>query len=196
MSCPPPPSAADPIAELRLAALPSAVSNARRFARHQLRVWGLDELVPDVAILVSELVTNSTEATGTTTSPTSYTQLYDQRLATVLLRLRITNGDLYIEVWDTSTAPPVRGAADALDEHGRGLQLVAALSEEWNWYPSRIGGKITWCRVRATAPPVDTKQSCEPVADWPGPDMFREILAAPNSNQVLRRDGDSAEAST
>jgi anti-sigma regulatory factor (Ser/Thr protein kinase) len=133
MSCPPPPSATDPIAELRLAALPSAVSNSRRFARHQLRLWGLEELVHDVEILVSELVTNSTEATGVTTTPTSYAQLYDQRLATVLLRLRITNDDLYIEVWDASSVPPVRGAADALDEHGRGLQLVEALSEQWNW---------------------------------------------------------------
>jgi hypothetical protein len=31
--------------------------------------------------------------------------------------------------------------------------------------------------MRTATPPVDTKQSCEPVADWPRPDTIREILA-------------------
>jgi anti-sigma regulatory factor (Ser/Thr protein kinase) len=134
MSCPPPPSAVDPIAELRLAALPSAVSNSRRFARHQLRLWGLDELVHDVEILVSELVTNSTEATGVTTTPTSYAQLYDQRLATVLLRLRITKDDLYIEVWDASGLPPVRAPLIP--------STSTAADSSW-WKPSASSGTGT-----------------------------------------------------
>ena len=36
--------------------------------------------------------------------------------------------------------------AGAEDEHGRGLQIVAALSERWGTR-SVTGGKVMWCRL-------------------------------------------------
>jgi anti-sigma regulatory factor (Ser/Thr protein kinase) len=59
---------AEQIAELRLAALPNAVGSARRFVQHQLSVWRLDDLIEDVALVVSELASNSVKATGPPTS--------------------------------------------------------------------------------------------------------------------------------
>ena len=35
------------------------------------------------------------------------------------------------------------------DETGRGLMLVAAISERWDWSPTPdTGGKTVWCIVR------------------------------------------------
>jgi hypothetical protein len=42
----------------------------------------------------------------------------------------------------------VRGDAGIDDESGRGLAIVAALSEAWNCYRDDIaGGKITWALI-------------------------------------------------
>ncbi len=37
-----------------------------------------------------------------------------------------------ILVWDGNPQPPVRIDAGELNEHGRGLLLVEALSDQWN----------------------------------------------------------------
>ena len=50
-----------------------------------------------------------------------------------------------ILVWDASPQAPVRGSASAEAESGRGLLLVDAISDQWDWYFSReTGGKVVW----------------------------------------------------
>lgn len=139
---------AELIAKLRLAALPNAVGSARRFVRQQLPLWRLDDFVDDVALVVSELTSNSVKATGTETVPKSYPDLYDAFLVTVILRLRLTSTDLYAEVWDASNEPPVLARPTALAESGRGLVLVDEFGDEWGYYPSQLGGKVTWTRFQ------------------------------------------------
>jgi hypothetical protein len=110
----------------------------------------------DVELIVSELVTNSIAATGTFETPASYVALHDRPLNTVVIRLRVSTTGLYAEVWDSATAPPVLVQADGLDEGGRGLALVEALSANWGYYyPSGAPGKITWAQLEiAEAPPA------------------------------------------
>lgn len=182
MFFPPPYDPADQVAELRLAAMPTAVPWARRHTRQQLRKWHLEEFADDLLLAVSEIVTNSVKATGTLEAPTSYTELYDQHLATVLLRLRLTASGLYAEVWDRADESPMPQQASVLDEGGRGLALVAALCDDWGFYSSRHGGKVTWCAIKVPSPPPDV---VAPLGHEPDP--FPSDHRPPTDAETVRR---------
>jgi anti-sigma regulatory factor (Ser/Thr protein kinase) len=187
MAYPPPYCPADRVSGLRLAALPNAVSCARRHTRHLLREWQLAGFADDVELAVSEIITNSIKAVGGLTVPASYTAMYDHPPATVLLRLRLTTSGLYAEVWDPSEALPALSEAAAFDEGGRGLGLVAAVSDDWGFYPSQIGGKVTWCgvKVQAQTPAERATPGHDPDpparTQWPMPDAarVRQVLDEP-----------------
>jgi hypothetical protein len=49
-------------------------------------------------------------------------------------------------VWDGSDRLPVRRGANPDAERGRGLMLVAALSQQWGSY-RQASGKIVWVLV-------------------------------------------------
>jgi anti-sigma regulatory factor (Ser/Thr protein kinase) len=115
----PDPEPTDQIAELRLAALPNAVGTARRLIRHHLSCWRITALAEDAVLIADELITNAIKATGSVSVPASYTELYDQKLATVILRLHCTVKDLFIAVWDAEPAPPIPVQATEVDEGGR-----------------------------------------------------------------------------
>lgn len=131
---------------LELGALPTAVPCARLHARQVLWEWGLAGLAETAELLVSELVTNAVKATAGR-----------DRLLPVRLRLSSDKERLLIEVWDADPRPPVPAslAEDGMpalaDEGGRGLFLVAALSQRWNWYAAREwGGKVVWSELQLT----------------------------------------------
>ncbi|MBF9069399.1 SpoIIE family protein phosphatase [Streptacidiphilus fuscans] len=108
---------------------PRSVGEARELATEQLAAWGLAELVDDVALVVSELVTNAVRHAD----------------GPVLLRL-IRDRALICEVSDdSSTAPHLRRALDT-DEGGRGLFITAQLSERWGVRPARRG-KTIWAEL-------------------------------------------------
>ncbi|MGW3571793.1 SpoIIE family protein phosphatase [Streptomyces sp. NPDC000941] len=105
---------------------PIAAAEARRRVTDQLSMWNLDELSMTTELLVSELVGNVV------------------RHAKGPIRLRLLYGrTLICEVSDGSlTTPRIRRAADT-DEGGRGLQLVAALSQRWGTRFTATG-KCIW----------------------------------------------------
>lgn len=109
---------------------------ARRIGCAKLRNWGLPgELVADVGLLLSELVTNAFRY---------------GRGAQVGVRLHLAgSGLLRIEVDDGSPVVPHVCAAGAEDESGRGLVLVDATVSQYNgdWGVSADGTK-TWCTLR------------------------------------------------
>ena len=127
---------------LQLGALPTAAPCARLHAKHLLWEWGLEEIADTAELLVSELVTNGVKAA----------QAMEQK-PPVWLRLSPNNMQLLIEVWDGNTWPPSpRELEDGLpaleDEGGRGLFLVATLSDRWNWYLTQEPiGKVVWCEL-------------------------------------------------
>ena len=122
---------------LELGALPSAVPCARLHSKQVLWEWGLDNLAETVELLVSELVTNAVKASRETGQPIP-----------VRLQLLSDKARVLIKAWDGNPRAPVPGDSGPASESGRGLLLVAALSEQWNWYASQEdGGKVVWALV-------------------------------------------------
>jgi anti-sigma regulatory factor (Ser/Thr protein kinase) len=124
-----------------LAALPQAVGRARVYVRGVLGEWRLQAMTDTVELLVSELVTNAVQATGLAEG-----QVEAGNAHPIYLCLSTLGDVLLIEVWDPSSALPLKRAAADDDEAGRGLMLVKALSKEWGCRILRSGGKIVWCR--------------------------------------------------
>jgi anti-sigma regulatory factor (Ser/Thr protein kinase) len=127
---------------LELGALPSAVPCARLHARQVLWEWGLDALRDDIELVVSELVTNAVRACASLGSG-----------APVRMWLRGNTTRVLVLVWDACPRPPVRLNAGQNADGGRGLLLVEALSDQWDWHPLEQpdGGKIVWATLSAVA---------------------------------------------
>jgi anti-sigma regulatory factor (Ser/Thr protein kinase) len=123
---------------LDFAPLPTAVPCARLHAVHVLHEWGLRDLAGDAEMIVSELITNAIEASA----------LLPER-PPVSLRLLLTGKSLVIEVWDHSPLGLEPREADADDECGRGLTVVAALSERWGWERTGSHRKVVWAEMGA-----------------------------------------------
>jgi hypothetical protein len=93
---------------------PASVAGTRRKASAQLTVWGLDEAVFTTELVVSELVTNAIRYGGPP------------------VQLRLIHGrSLSCEVSDCSDTAPHLRRARIFDEGGRGLLLVAQLTQRW-----------------------------------------------------------------
>ena len=105
---------------------PTSVARARELAREQLLAWGLDGLVDTAELLVSELVTNALR----------------HGYGDIRLRL-LLDRTLVCEVWDSALMQPRRRRARETDEGGRGLQLVAMLSQSWGSRRTHRG-KTVW----------------------------------------------------
>ena len=114
------------IAAWELPADPALVGEVRASAMRRLSGWGLDETAFAAELILSELITNAI------------------RHGTGPIRVRLLYGrTLICEVSDASnTAPHLRRAAST-DEGGRGLFLVAQLSQSWGtrYLPE---GKVIW----------------------------------------------------
>lgn len=133
-------------------ALPTAPRLARGFVSVVLSGWGLDVLRDVIELLASELTTNVVEAsTGPGGNPK-----YDMEGKLPLLWVRLLSDRLrvMIEVWDNLPAEfgmPAIHHADWDDEHGRGLELIEALSAEWGWeVVPAWRGKRVWAVVRVS----------------------------------------------
>lgn len=116
----------DQVAQWEVPADPAAVSEIRAKVTRQLAEWGLEELTFTTELILSELVTNAI------------------RYGRGPIGVRLLRGrTLICEVSDgTTTSPHLRYAAST-DEGGRGLFLVAQLSDRWGtrYTPT---GKIIW----------------------------------------------------
>lgn len=121
---------------LELAPLDTAASCARLHTVHVLHEWGLRALASDAETLVSELITNAADASV----------VLPER-PPVVLRLLASQGSVLIEVWDQSPADPEPHDADADDECGRGLTVVAALSTRWGWERTGYRRKVVWSEL-------------------------------------------------
>lgn len=127
---------------IELGPLSGAVPCARLHARQMLWEWGLTQLTEDVELLVSELVTNAIAA------PQS-----GDRVSPVRLWLRADRTRVLVLVWDASPQPPTPVEADDEAESGRGLLLVEAISQKWDWYfPQGTGGKVVWALTGSEYP--------------------------------------------
>jgi hypothetical protein len=128
---------------LELAAMLTAPPCARLHAKARLAEWGLASLSDDAELIVSELTTNALMTSG---SSGGYPPV-------IRLWLLSDTSRLVIVVWDGSLRPPALTNAPVAAEHGRGLQIVAAVSSDWGWYGRPdIGGKCVWAVIRNFRP--------------------------------------------
>lgn len=105
---------------LELPGSSSSVAEARRVLISSLEAWGLagnEQLMDDAALIVSELTTNAVRFGS----------------EAVELSLELRDDVLEISVSDNSPMLPVVRHPDADDLSGRGLPILAALSESWGY---------------------------------------------------------------
>lgn len=93
----------------------ASARKARILVDQALSAWGLDELIKDGQLIVSELVANSVEHTGCRLLRVSITRLAEARVR--------------VAVVDKSTRRPVPRTAAVDDEGCRDLAVVAALAD-------------------------------------------------------------------
>ncbi|MCX5063111.1 ATP-binding protein [Streptomyces sp. NBC_00201] len=142
LSFPLAPASADGLGPAHCAVLvvppvPQSAHIARDLIRRTLVDRAAHERVEDVAVTVSELVSNALRygrAPGAEGElhPALWLAYWDHWSCAVCA------------VTDDSDLVPVPVEADELAESGRGLQVVSALSDSWGWNPRADGGKVVW----------------------------------------------------
>jgi hypothetical protein len=132
---------------LELGLLQTAASCARGYTRLVLADWGLPDLADPAEQVVSELVTNAITASCQLIG-SRFGGRWSPGAPPVRLWLAADGQQVLVHVWDGSDRMPEAKDLDPECEHGRGLWLVEALSEDWGAFrPAHASGKVTWAVV-------------------------------------------------
>jgi histidine kinase-like protein len=126
----------------------SLIRAARDFTIGTLQRWGVAERREDVAVVVSELLTNALlhalPAAG-----------HARTGWPVRLGLLQPGRGVMCAVADPSRVEPVLQQPEHLGETGRGLHVIAALSDQWGCTVPTDMGKVMWATFSTRlAPPV------------------------------------------
>ena len=124
------PPATGELIVVKLAADPYVVAAARRHAVEIGRAHLDDARCEDLALAVSELVTNAIRHGG----------------EPVTLNVMAAQDGVRIEVTDGSPELQAPPEPAPLDTGRRGLRLVDAVCRAWGWH-AVDGGKCVWCEV-------------------------------------------------
>lgn len=109
---------------------PRSARIARSFVISKLHEWHRDELADTAELLTSELVTNAVVHAKTA----------------MRLDVRANDDGVVVAVEDSGEGVPAVYDANPRDLGGRGLMLVAELSQDWGVEP-RSGHKRVWFRL-------------------------------------------------
>jgi len=121
---------------------PQSARAARRLTRNTLRDWGLTFLAEDAETIVGEFVANALTHAAAVAGDVPLPR--KQTADNMGLRLFRRTGEVICAVLDPSDCAPVLKAAGSVEESGRGLQMVDALSDVWGWSPVAGRGKAVW----------------------------------------------------
>lgn len=128
---------------MELQAVPARISDVRRIVSARLRHWRLDDLVDPAALGVTELLANV------------HRHARPSKQCTVELCLLLDQ--LTVSVHDEDPRLPRIRTAGSWETCGRGLALIAALSESWGMRPDGRG-KVVWFTLPALpAVPEDVR---------------------------------------
>ncbi|MFK0295740.1 ATP-binding protein [Streptomyces sp. NPDC090442] len=119
---------------VELQALPARIGHVRRIVTAQLRYWQLDALIDPAALGVTELLANV------------HRHARPSKQCTV--ELCVLLDQLTVSVHDLDPRLPRLRTAGSWETSGRGLALIAALSESWGVRP-HDPGKIVWFTLPA-----------------------------------------------
>ena len=112
---------------IALDAEPAAAAEARTEVRAAIFAWDLPVDASVAILLTSELVTNA---------------IRHEAGPVIILDLGCAHGQLRVDVHDTSRFVPTLVDSPADAEAGRGLMLVASLSDDWGYYRTRAGKAV------------------------------------------------------
>jgi anti-sigma regulatory factor (Ser/Thr protein kinase) len=115
-------------------ALPRSASQVRTFVSGAVARLAPAVDLDDAVLAADELAANAIRHART-------------RFFRVDVALRL--GALWVGVTDDDPTPPALASADLAAGGGRGLPLVAALSDRWGIATGRGGGKCVWYEMRA-----------------------------------------------
>ncbi|MGB8651768.1 MAG: ATP-binding protein [Mycobacteriales bacterium] len=137
--------------------LPSA-----RAGRHAVAAlltgWGLPRFaIDDAVLIVSELVTNAV--------------IHAREEASLELEVAYAESWLRVSLADGSAVRPLAREAAREDESGRGMAIVAALSDSWG-VEDHHGGKRIWFQVDLDREPPTAAESATD-ARWDAADRRR-----------------------
>ncbi|WP_089105915.1 ATP-binding protein [Streptomyces hyaluromycini] len=132
---------------VELQALPSRIGQVRRIVSAQLRYWHLDPLIDRAALGVTELLTNVHRHAQPDKNCTVEIELQLDRLT---VSVRDHDPRLPVVEDGTEIAP--------MATCGRGLAMVAAVSESWGVRP-HDDGKVVWFTLPA---PTATPKAARP----------------------------------
>jgi anti-sigma regulatory factor (Ser/Thr protein kinase) len=137
-----------------------SVRTARDFTLATLQRWGTAERSQDIAVVVSELLTNALRhAVPASGEPRP-----------IRFGLLQPGSCVLCAVADPSRAAPVLQTRGSFAETGRGLQIICALSDQWGFAPSDPG-KVVWAMFgrRLTLHNDRTKRGLTYMADYVTP---------------------------
>ncbi len=128
-------------ATLRLSGTAQGCAQARDFTDRTLGRWELDHCRDDALTIVTELAANAVVHALPHTPA-------DEAGSGVWLKLTLRPAHLVCAVTDRSgDLPRYPLTSSPLQEHGRGLQIVEALSEHWGWTRYTPTGKTVWAML-------------------------------------------------
>ncbi|MEU6192521.1 ATP-binding protein [Streptomyces sp. NPDC047061] len=156
---------------VELQALPSRIGQVRRIVSAQLRYWHLDPLIDRAALGVTELLTNVHRHAQPDKNCTVEIELQLDRLT---VSVRDHDPRLPVVEDGTEIAP--------MATCGRGLAMVAAVSESWGVRP-HDDGKVVWFTLPA---PTATPKTARP----------QRRVAEPTSRLIAEPEPASAGAPT
>lgn len=120
---------------------PHVAHDARDFTRSTLGGWGMDPLLDDACVIISELLSNALRyGVGGRAGPVSGQHPF--RLG-LLRRGRA----VLCAVSDPGSDVPVVKEPDYFAESGRGLHVIEILSDDWGWTTPGRDGKTVWAVV-------------------------------------------------
>jgi anti-sigma regulatory factor (Ser/Thr protein kinase) len=125
---------------VELQALPSRIGQVRRIVSAQLRYWHLDALIDRASLGVTELLSNV------------HRHAEPDKMCTVEIELLLDR--LTVSVRDHDPRLPAVCDAEPGSTCGRGLAMIAELSESWGARPDGETGKVVWFTLSARAPVV------------------------------------------
>ncbi|WP_343308731.1 ATP-binding protein, partial [Streptomyces malaysiensis] len=129
---------------VELQALPSRIGQVRRIVSAQLRYWHLDPLIDPAALGVTELLTNV------------HRHAEPDKQCTVEIALMLDR--LTVSVRDQDPRLPRLRTCDPFATHGRGLALVASVSQSWGMHARDDGsGKVVWFTLAVPRPTATAK---------------------------------------
>jgi anti-sigma regulatory factor (Ser/Thr protein kinase) len=154
-----------------------SVGTARDFCLSTMRRWGVTDRGDDVAVVVSELLTNALR------HAVPQGRLADgspggagRHRWPVRLGLVQPGQFVLCAVADPSPRPPEPKDPDYLAESGRGLHVISALSDRWGWTVPAESGKVVWALFSARLDRQPPDWAGRRAAAGPGPQHSVSVL--------------------